>query len=84
MEIKGLRLRLGLDQVQFGNLFGVHSMTVSRWERKILHPSGYQLALMAEFEKAAEAKKVRDTIRAVLIGAGVVAALNLLLQNARN
>lgn len=30
MEIEKLRLKLGLKQDQFANLFGIHSMTVSR------------------------------------------------------
>ncbi len=84
MNVKSLRSNLGLDQVQFGNLFGVHSMTVSRWERGILRPSDYQLALMMEFEKAANVKDLKDTLRTALVGAGVVTALYLLLKHARS
>jgi hypothetical protein len=58
-------------------------MTVSKWEREILHPTEYQLALMKEFEIAAEEKEVRDTIGAILIGAGIAAALFLLLKYSR-
>lgn len=70
--------------MEFGNLFGVHPMTVSKWERGTLHPNHYQLALMQEFARAAKNKEVRDTIGAVLIGAGIAAALYLLLQHSRN
>ena len=84
MDVAHLRKKLGLSQAQFGNLFGVHPMTVSKWERDILNPTDYQLALMMDFEKAAKKKEVKETIGAVLIGAGIAAALYLLLKNARN
>ena len=84
MDITQLRKKLGLSQAQFGNLFGVHPMTVSKWERDILSPTDYQLALMMDFEKAAKKKVVKETIGAVLIGAGIAAALYLLLKNSRN
>lgn len=83
MNVVQLREKLGLSQAQFANLFGVHPMTVSKWERQILRPTDYQLALMTEFEKAAKRKEVTDTIGAVLMGAGIAAALLLLLKNAR-
>jgi len=83
MDVAQLRKKLGLSQAQFGNLFGVHPMTVSKWERNILHPTDYQLALMIDFEKAARKKEVKETIGAVLVGAGIAAALYLLLKNSR-
>ena len=82
--IADLRKRLGLNQMEFGNLFGVHPMTVSKWERGTLSPNNYQLALMQEFAKAARSKEVRDTIGAVLVGAGIAAALYLLLKHSRS
>lgn len=81
--IANLRKRLGLNQMEFGNLFGVHPMTVSKWERGTLFPNHYQLALMQEFAEAARSKEVRDTIGAVLVGAGIAAALYLLLKHSR-
>ena len=83
-NISKLRERLKLSQAQFGNLFGVHPMTVSKWERGVLQPNSYQLALINEFGRAAKAKEVRETLGAVLIGAGIAAALYLLLKNSRN
>lgn len=81
--IADLRKRLGLNQMEFGNLFGVHPMTVSKWERGALSPNNYQLALMQDFAKAAKSKEVQETIGAVLVGAGIAAALYLLLKNSR-
>jgi len=31
-EVRRIRRRLGLTQVEFAKLVGVHSVTVSRWE----------------------------------------------------
>ena len=83
MDIAQLRKNLELSQVQFGNLFGVHPMTVSKWERGILEPSDYQAALMIEFERAAKQKEVRTSVGTVLVGAGIAAALLLLLNNSQ-
>ncbi len=82
-QIKTLRTRLGLKQPGFGQLFGVHPITVSKWERGLLSPSAYQESLMDEFSKAAKSKEVKATLAKVLIGAGIAAALFLLLKNAR-
>jgi len=84
MKSSELRKILNLSQAQFGNLFGVHAMTVSKWERGVLVPSDYQKALMEEFIKASKKKEVRDTVGTVLIGAGIAAALLLLLKYAKN
>jgi len=81
-EIKSLRKRLNLTQEQFAQLFGLHSITVIRWENGDAEPSDYQKALMDTFEKSAEVKEVRETIGKVLIGAGIIAALLLLLGKA--
>jgi len=83
MESSELRKVLNLSQAQFGNLFGVHAMTVSKWERGVLTPTDYQKALMAEFIKASKEKEVRETVGTVLIGAGIAAALLLLLKYAK-
>lgn len=47
-----VRKALGLTQAQFAQLLGVHSMTVSKWERRVTMPSAYQTALMNEFSLA--------------------------------
>ena len=83
IDIAKLRKQLALNQTQFGSLFDVHPMTVSKWERGLLQPTPYQVALMDEFSKAAKSKEVKETLSAVLIGAGIAAALYLLLRNSR-
>lgn len=82
-DITSLRKLLGLSQVEFGQLFDTHSMTVSKWERGILRPSAYQIALMNQFKKTADAKKdaEREQVKNLLVGAGVVAALVWLLSS---
>ncbi|MEX2343553.1 MAG: helix-turn-helix domain-containing protein [Steroidobacteraceae bacterium] len=81
----GLRKALGLSQVQFAQLFGVHFMTVSKWEREVIAPSPYQAALMDQFAVTAAAKReqARNEVKSLLVGAGVVAALIWLLTAAK-
>lgn len=79
-QIAALRKNMGLSQPEFGQLFGVHPMTVSKWERDVLAPNEYQLALMREFQKAAQNEQARQAVKSVLIGAGIAAALLLLLN----
>jgi len=84
-EITELRKSLGLSQVEFAQLFDAHNMTVSKWERGLLSPSPYQIGLMREFHKAAEAEraKVQQEVKNLLIGAGVIAAIFWLLTTAK-
>jgi putative transcriptional regulator len=81
-DITALRHSLNLSQVEFGQLFGAHAMTVSKWERGVLHPSAYQFALMQQFKTTADAKAEKDKqeLKNLLVGAGVVAALLWLLS----
>lgn len=76
-----MRKRLGLNQVEFAQLAGVHPITVSKWERGEAFPTPYQNALFGEFRQASQKKVVRDTLRDVLIGAGIALALALLLSH---
>lgn len=78
-----LRNSLDLTQAQFGQLFGVHPMTISKWERGVLTPNVYQQSLMVEFRKATRNRRVKDALAGVLIGAGIAAALFLLLKAAQ-
>jgi len=80
-EIASLRKALGLSQVQFAQLFGVHFMTVSKWEHGGIVPSPYQFALMVKFAQTAKAKsdEAQEKVKNLLVGAGVVAALVFLL-----
>lgn len=79
-----LRIRdsLNLSQASFGQLLGVHAMTVSKWERGILSPNAYQATLIDNFERAGKKGEVKGKIEGILIGAGLAAALLLLLTAA--
>ena len=81
-QIFQLRKDLGLSQVQFAQLFGAHFMTVSKWERGQTSPSSYQVALMEQFRKTADAQKTetQEQVGKLLVGAGVIAALLFLLS----
>ena len=76
-----MRKQLGLNQVEFAQLSGVHPITVSKWERGEANPTSYQNALFGEFRQASRKKVVRDTLRDILIGAGIALALALLLSH---
>jgi transcriptional regulator with XRE-family HTH domain len=80
-----IRKALGLSQVEFGQLFGAHFMTISKWERGLAQPSPYQIALMEQFARTAQAKQAeaQEEVKKLLIGAGVVAALIWLLTAAK-
>ena len=84
VDIASLRKALGLSQLEFGQLLGVHLMTVSKWERGIARPSPYQDALLEEFRRAvdASAQGIGTKIKARLAGRGVAAALHFLLASA--
>jgi molybdopterin-binding protein len=53
-SIKALRSRLALSQKELGELFGVHVMTVSKWERGVLEPSEHQRRILRALTDAAE------------------------------
>ena len=83
--IAALRRDLGLSQSEFGQLFGAHAMTVSKWERAVLSPSAYQQALMQQFRRTADDQKAQaqEKVKNLLVGAGVVAALVWLLGSGK-
>ena len=83
-EIQNVRKQLGLNQVQFAQLAGVHPITVSKWERGEATPTAYQNALFSQFGEASRRPEVRDTLKDILIGAGVAFALALLLSHLMN
>jgi putative transcriptional regulator len=84
VDIAVLRKALGLSQLEFGQLLGVHLMTVSKWERGLARPSPYQDALLEEFSRAAAASTqgIGTKIKARLAGRGAPAALRFLLAAA--
>lgn len=82
--ITELRKSLGLTQMEFSQLFGVHHMTVSKWERGDLKPTGYQLALMTEFRQGlGNDPNIPSILSAMLVGSSVTNALFMLLHRAR-
>jgi len=80
-DIRKMRGRLGLNQVEFAQLAGVHPITVSKWEREEAVPTAYQNALFEQFQQASRDREVRETLKGILISAGVVIALALLLKH---
>ena len=81
LEIRSIRRLLGLNQAQFGQLMGVHAITVSKWESGFTSPTPYQEAFLSQYRvAAAKDEGVRDTLKGLLITAGVIAAVFLLLK----
>jgi len=80
--IRALRKQLVLTQAELGQLVGAHGVTVSRWEADAIAPSPYQSALLEEFKKAADREAFGRTVKNLLVGAGIAAAILLLLQAA--
>ncbi len=76
-----MREELSLNQVEFAQLAGVHPITVSKWERNEAAPSAYQNALFEQFRKGARDRKVRETLKDILVAAGVITAVALLLSH---
>ncbi len=81
LEIRKMRGQLGLNQVEFAQIAGVHPITVSKWERTESLPSAYQNALFEQFREAARDQRVRETLKGILISAGIALALALLLKH---
>jgi transcriptional regulator with XRE-family HTH domain len=80
-----MRTQLSLSQAQLAALLGVHSLTVSKWERGLLRPTQHQEALMTTFAKARSANAaVGEEAKKALIAAGVIVALFILLSAAVN
>ena len=81
-EITSIREALGLSQLQFAQLLGVHPVTVSKWERDVASPTDYQAAFLSQFQLAVKNKIKSDELKNLLIVAGVIAALLLIFQTA--
>lgn len=82
-EIRLIRDRLNLTQVQLAQLLGVHPLTVHKWERDLLVPNAYQQAMLESFGKAGAAREgIGDDVAQALVAAGVIVALLLLLEAA--
>ena len=58
MDLARLRKKLALTQSGLGRIVGAHAMTVSKWERGVLRPSGFQLSILAVLDAAASGRRV--------------------------
>ena len=65
----------------FAHYLNVRKDAVSKWERGEASPTSYQNALFNQFREASRKPEVRDTLKDILIGAGVAFALALLLSH---
>lgn len=81
-QIRTIREGMGLNQTEFGKLFGLHPMTVSRWESGHTQPTPYQIELLKAFQIASSARDAKWTsdLKQMLVGAGIIAALVFLLS----
>ena len=83
-DITKLRRDLKLTQLEFAQLFGVHHMTASKWERGELKPTGYQLAFMTDFRQGLKNDpNVTNLLSAMLVGSSITNAVFMLLHRAR-
>jgi len=71
-NIKKIRKLLNLSQAELGLLMGVHSMTVSKWERGILKPRPIQAACLDAYSKILWTKKRKQQLKVNLISKGVI------------
>ena len=82
-EVRQLRCTLGMTQGQLSQLLGVHGLTVSKWERGLLAPSPYQVAMMQSFHRAAQRQPdIGQVVAGLVVAAGVGIALYYLLRAA--
>lgn len=56
MRIAVIREKLGLTQTGLAGIVGVHSMTVSKWERGVLHPPHRERAILRALEAVAQGR----------------------------
>lgn len=52
IEIAALRRRMGYTQRRLSELLGVHTLTVSRWERGTLSPTPDRMRMLEAIEQA--------------------------------
>lgn len=78
-KIRDLRVALGYSQERLASCLGVHALTVSRWERGCLHPTGEDLRLLHAFDRALLADASLP-LRLRRIGADPIRELTALLS----
>lgn len=50
-QVAEVRTGLGMSQAQLAALLGVHHLTVSKWERRVLRPTSHQEILLSSFAR---------------------------------
>lgn len=80
--LRDVRKKLHLSQMEFGSLLGAHTMTVSKWERGILAPSSYQLAMISRFGAVVDSRDREQVahVKQLLASGGPLEAIAWLLQ----
>lgn len=79
-EIRAIRERLYMSQINFGRLLGVFYTTVSHWECGKHAPSAHDEALIRTFGNARAPETVGQEVTRLLDERGVAAALYLMLK----
>jgi DNA-binding transcriptional regulator YiaG len=80
-KLKKIRRSLMLNQAELGLLIGVHSMTVSKWERGLLKPTAHQNAVIDVLEITGKNQTVQKKLKQTLISKGVIEAQLLIYRN---
>lgn len=80
-DTKQLRAYFGFTQCELADLLGVHSMTVSKWERGKLEPAPFYCALLGAFERCPEPLLTGSGVIFLLKSRGVAVALAVMLQH---
>ena len=78
-DFKSIRNGLGVNQTGMGALLGVHTVTVSKWERGIARPTKFQHALLDVYAAAVRAETWFNVDRA-LTSDGVPFTMERLLR----
>lgn len=63
MEIKSTRKDLGLTQDEFARVLGVHTVTVSRWERGTAEPSQMAINFISVLQRIRDTLKLGDSTK---------------------
>lgn len=83
MDVKQIRTDLGLTQQQLSAVLGCHTMTVSKWERGVLRPRPWDLAMLEAFRRAVQADDgIGPKVYQRLLRGGYAEGLYLLLRTA--
>lgn len=81
--IRTVRKSFGFTQPEFSSLFGVHRMTVYKWERGTIIPSAFQNDLLRMFHAARSSDDVRTKLASILRERGRMTTLLVVLAAAQ-